>query len=56
MGRSVKTWRLVGVVPGRGGGEGPVCDRGSLAEAVWLQGGVRVTVADLPGQAEDFGF
>lgn len=70
MGRSVKTWRLVGVVPGRGGGEGPVSERGSLEEAVWLQGRVRVTVAglrllrvgwglaaqDLPGQAEDFGF
>lgn len=47
MGGSVKTWRLVGVVPGRGGGEGPVSERGSLEEAVWLQGRVRVTVAGL---------
>lgn len=71
MGGSVKTWRLVGVVLGRGVvGRDPWSERGSLEEAVWLQGRVRVTVAglrllrvgwglaaqDLPGQAEDFGF
>ena len=47
-----------------------MCERGSLEEAVWLQGRMRVTVAgvrllkvgwglvvqDLPGQAENFGF
>lgn len=49
---------------------GSMCERGSLEEAVWLQGRMRVTVAgvrllkvgwglvvqDLPGQAENFGF
>ena len=45
MRESLKTWRLVGVVLGCGGGEGPVCERGSLEEAVRLQGRVRVAVA-----------
>lgn len=45
MRESLKTWRLVGVVLGCGGGEGPVCERGSLEEAVRLQGRVRVAMA-----------